>query len=137
MGPYTTELVHAREFEETVALLLKRSGMYVQHENYHAVTAFILGMDQGELIGLHQWLVVKLDGFNNIRWDASIPELSVKSIWPINSEEDHQKAIKLLGATLSEFFEYRRKVGLTKIFYDYANWLLKQDWYDGPLREQQ
>jgi hypothetical protein len=137
--PYGTELVHATEFEALVSAATQRPGMYVGTIDYNALASFIDGFDcanaGGPLIGLHQWLVLKLDGHNSVAWPSSV--LATAGLTRPNALDatgSHEEAIQALGEVFTEFFQYRREVGLTKIFYDYAQWLLSQSWYEGPLR---
>ena len=41
-----------------------------------------------------------------------------------------------LNALFKEFFDNRHANGVTKIFDDYAKWLRRRSWYDGPLRNK-
>jgi hypothetical protein len=50
------------------------------------------------------------------------------------SPEQNRRCIEKLGELLAEFFEDRRRRFVTGILHDYAKWLLRKKWYDGPLR---
>jgi hypothetical protein len=52
------------------------------------------------------------------------------------SPEQNRVCIEKLGELLAEFFEERRRRLVTGILHDYAKWLLRHRWYDGPLRRR-
>jgi hypothetical protein len=60
------------------------------------------------------------------------PEIQIDPLTP----EDHERLIGRLGNLFDEFFKYRRENGVTKLFYDYACWLRRKRWYEGPLRKK-
>ncbi len=134
--PYPSERIHDPQFEQLVANLCHRPGMFVVPTSFGAVCAYLAGFDaarsHGPLMGLHQWLVVRLNDGNNVHW----PGLA-RQLLPGGMESAEEQAIRELGVLLSEFFEYRKTQGITKIFHDYARWLLRRSWYTGPLRRSQ
>jgi hypothetical protein len=138
LGPFQTEQVYAPEFEELRANLCLRPQMYVHPVSYGAVCAYLDGFDAsrsgGLLMGLHPWLVLRADDGNSLHWSG----LALRLL-PSEPDDDGQSQEKLtvmaLGRLLGEFFAYRQSQGLTKIFSDYAGWLLRQSWYTGPLRQ--
>lgn len=140
---YWYDKVSCDDFEEMAQSACKRPGMYVGIADYNALTSYFAGINDGRggapLLGFHQWLVKKLNEGNNCNWMSNVLQVASKreDKWELETQEDHLAAIEVLGRELAEFFEYRRKVGLTKLFYDHANWLLAKDWYEGPLREMQ
>ncbi len=136
--PFPTERIHDPQFEELVAGICARPSMYVSPATFGAVCAYIQGFDAarsgGPLTGLQQWLVVRANDGNNLAWPALAERLL-----PVQLAErelsGEEPRISALGCLLSEFFEYRRDNGLTKLFHDYAKWLLRKSWYTGPLRQ--
>jgi hypothetical protein len=138
LGPFRTEQVYAPEFEELVANLCLRPQLYVTPVSYGAVSGYLNGFDAsrsgGPLMGLHPWLVLRADDGNSLSWSR----LALRLI-PSEPGDDGQPSeectIMALGQLLGEFFAYRQSHGLTKIFSDYAGWLLQQSWYTGPLRQ--
>ncbi len=100
--------------------------------SFGAVCAYLDGFDaarnHGPLIGLHQWLVIRFNNGNNLYWSGL-----ARLLLPGGAGSSDEQAIRELGQLLSEFFEYRRTKGVTKIFHDYAHWLLRRSWYTGPL----
>ncbi|MFN3168227.1 MAG: hypothetical protein ACE37H_14290 [Phycisphaeraceae bacterium] len=124
--PHNSDLIYAEQFEALIQAIVKYPSMYANGGSYEAVTSYISGMDSHchVLVGLYQWLVVQLNGYDNVVWWASLIELSEVPIsCPLETEQDHQHAIRFMGQKLTEFFDYRREVGLTTIFVDYAKWL--------------
>jgi hypothetical protein len=137
LGPFPSELVHDPQFEQLVGAICLRPGMYITPPTFGGVCAYLDGFNAarsgGPLIGLQQWLVVRANTGNNLHWsglarqqladDAADAELP-----------DEDRTIRALGRLLAEFFEYRRANGVTKVFQEYARWLLRRSWYTGPLR---
>ena len=125
--------IHAPEFEQLVVNLCKRPGMYVGVPSYVAVCAYLdgfdAGRDHGPLMGLHQWLVVRYGNGDNLHWPGLI-----RHLFPGGVDSSDEEAIRDLGQVLGEFFECRRSQGVTKVFHEYAKWLLRRSWYQGPLR---
>jgi hypothetical protein len=115
-----------------------RPGMYATPAIYGAVCAYLDGFNAarsgGPFLGLQQWLVVRANGGNNLVWSAL-----ARQQLPAHPEDeklpDEERAIRALGRLLEEFFEYRRSNGLSKVFHEYARWLLRRSWYTGPLRQ--
>jgi hypothetical protein len=129
--PFASELVSDAELERLIDALCKRPGMFVAEPSLSSVCAYIQGFDDsrwgGALVGFHQWLVVKHKGGNNVHWSGL-----VQSSLDVRTPEN--EAIAAFGELLMDFIKYRRSHGLTKIFHEYAKWLLRQGWYRGPLR---
>lgn len=137
--PYATELIHDSDFEELVTGIGKRPGMYVGAYTLEAVCSYLVGYDEAllnaPLLGFHQWLVVQLRTGNNVAW----PGLIRHFIPPKSDTDDDavEKArIEAACNLIVQFLRFRRQYGLTKIFYEYGKWLLRQKWYDGPLRKK-
>lgn len=133
--PYPTEQIHDPQFEQMVDDLCKRPGMFVTPTNYDAVCAYLDGFNaarnHGPLIGLQQWLVLRVNNGNSVHWSGL-----ARSILPGGAKSSEEQAIGELGHLLSEFFDYRRSQGITKVFHEYARWLLRRSWYTGPLRRR-
>lgn len=122
----TNNRICADQFEAVCFGITKRSGMYVDTDNYHAVTAFIDGMDTicNGMMGFHQWLEMRVGTRYNVGWQVIILELSPTPIpWPPENSDQNKRAIGLIGETLKEFFEYREKVGVTHIYTEYSKWI--------------
>jgi hypothetical protein len=132
---FPVEQIHDPHFEQLVGCLCQRTGMYVDPASYGAVCAYLDGFNYarngGPLIGLERWLVVRANGGNNLHWSAL-----ARSLLPSGKDSVDEQAIRELGGLLSEFFEYRRTQGITKVFHEYARWLLRRSWYNGPLRRK-
>ena len=113
--------------------------MIVNPPTYGTVCAFLCGFDRarsgGALIGLQQWLVVRTNDGNNRHWQGLAEQQLVADDTDADQSDEIQ-AIRALGRLLAEFFEFRRKNGITKIFHEYGKWLLRRSWYDGPLRRE-
>ena len=116
--------------------------MYVGCESFAAVCAYLHGFDvardEGPLMGFHPWMVVRQGAGNNLGWDVlvlgeAIGQMPGRDIAELSPEQD-RRCIEKLGELLAQFFEERRKRYVTGILHDYAKWLLRQEWYDGPLR---
>jgi hypothetical protein len=134
-GPSSTEQIHDPHFEQMVDSLCRHPGMYVNPPTYGSVCAYLDGFDAaksgGPFMGLREWLVVRRNDGNCLWWSAL-----ARSLMPDGEATSEEQAIVELGHILSEFLQYRRTQGLTKIFHEYAKWLLRRSWYDGPLRQR-
>ena len=140
MEPYPNDLVYASDFAQLVGDICLRPGMMVSPVTFDTVCAYFEGFNAarsgGPLMGLEQWLIVRANEGNNRVWSALAREQL--SIDPADAGlPDEEQAIRALGRLLAEFFEYRRSNGITKVFHEYAKWLLRRSWYTGPLRRQQ
>ena len=49
---------------------------------------------------------------------------------------EEERKIRQLGRIMSEYFEYRKSNGITKVYHEFAKWLLRKKWYEGPLRQK-
>ena len=122
---------------EAVRLVCGRTSMYVGSESYEAVVAFLGGFDfardGGPLGGFREWLVVRVDGGNNLVWEqlvllAAFPEQAWAERGTF-SDEANKSAIAALERLLLEFLAVREESGLRRIYLDHENWLRRQDWY--------
>ena len=140
---------HDLEFEKMVEILCTHPGMFLCPASYGAVCAYLERFDAarngGPLVGLHQWLVVRSNGGDNRVWQALVQELvGRKFINAVLSDEElpdkelpgEELFLREVGKLFAEFFEYRRVNGITKVFHEYARWLLRRSWYKGPLRRK-
>ena len=137
--PFPSEQVHAPDFERLVAHICAHPSMYVTPPTFGSVCAYLGGFDAarsgGPLVGLHPWLVVRAGDGNNLNW-AGLARRQLPAGPDQAGLSDEERAVRALGRLLGEFFEYRRANGVTKVFRDYARWLLARRWYTGPLRPQ-
>lgn len=130
--------------EDIAADVCRRPGMFLGCESFAAVCAYFHGFDfarsNGPLIGFHPWMVLRLGSGNNVRWEVlvlveAIGSMPGRDISDLSPDENRQ-CIQKLGELLAEFFEDRRRRSVTGILHDYAKWLLRKKWYDGPLRRR-
>ncbi|WP_162656993.1 hypothetical protein [Tuwongella immobilis] len=136
-GGFPSDWFQDPQFEQLVAQLCTHPGMYVAPVTFGAVCAYLDGFDTarngGPLMGWQPWLVVRASVGNNLHWSELARRQAVAD--PADAElPDEVQAIRALGRLLAEFFEYRQASRITKLFHDYAHWLLTQSWYTGPLR---
>jgi hypothetical protein len=107
--------------------------------NFESVCAYLNGYNAacngGPLIGFQQWLIVRANGGNNIFW-TKLAEMEIGTGLEREQAPSSEQMIEALGQLLAKFFEYRRTNGITKIFHEYAKWLLRKSWYTGPLRNK-
>ncbi|MBX7228635.1 MAG: hypothetical protein K1X48_03385 [Burkholderiaceae bacterium] len=131
------------EFKDLVQKLCKQPGMWVSEPYFMSVCAYLRGYDDaregGPLAGFREWLIVKVNEGNNLGWERLVQniifrdELSQASLKAQGEEESLLK----LASLLDEYLVFRSVTGLTKVYYDYAQWLLKKQWYSGPLGAKQ
>jgi hypothetical protein len=127
------------QFEQLAEHICLYPGMYVSPPSFGGVCAYLDGFNAARsgapLLGLHPWLVVRASTGNNMHWSA----LTRQELADDPADErlaDEERAVRALGRLLAEYFEYRKKNGITKVFHNYARWLLKRSWYTGPLRQK-
>ncbi len=137
--PYPSEHAHDSQFEQLVGHLCLCPGMYVNPATFGTVCAYLDGFDAsrsgGPLIGLREWLVVRANMGNNLHWSRLAQQQLKADAVDVELSED-ERSIRALARLLAEFFEYRRANGITKVFHEYAKWLLRRSWYTGPLRRE-
>lgn len=113
--------------------------MYFQKEDYDVVSAFVLGCDAGNdwglLAGFREWLILRLDGGNNLVWPALVLEIAFpgegRSSAKLELPCGHHHAVETLFDLLAEFLEVRNKRdGLREIFEKYEVWVQQQSWFD-------
>ncbi len=135
--PFPNEQANDDVFEQVVAALCRRSGMYGV-STFESACAYLNGYNAacsgGPLIGITQWLIVRAGEGNTLAWNGLV-QLEIAERFKQVQEPSPEQMIQALGQILAEFFEYRRTNGITKIFHEYAKWLLRKSWYTGPLRE--
>src|SRR5262249_30234346 len=73
----------------------------------------------GPLLGLREWLVVRLNGGNNLHWVGLAKALIPEGL-------DEKEGIHALGKLIEEYLRFRSENGSTKVFYDYGRWLLRK-----------
>jgi hypothetical protein len=119
--------------------VLQRPSMYFQPVTYDTAVAYLYGFDAamsgGALIGLREWLIVRLGFGNDLAWS----ELMLHSLFP--NEPFPRNCLQLtndcdvvqrLFHTLMDFFTDREPMnGLRMIYARYSSWLEGQEWYDG------
>jgi hypothetical protein len=137
--PFPTERLDDSGFAELVATLCARPGMYVRPATFDTVVAYLDGFTRaqhgGPLLGFREWLVVRHNGGNNLHWAALADQL-LSPVPKMGSTENQQGAqIQALGKLITEYLGYRSANGITKVYYEYGKWLLRQRWYRGPLRK--
>jgi hypothetical protein len=122
---------------EVLANMRKRPGMYIRPATYDTAVAFVDGYDTatqgGLLVGFREWLVVKLDGGNNLIWSVLVSDLMhhTTGMKEFKSPDDHNAAIEFLFATLDQFLGERdERGGMRRIYVAYERWLRRQDWYE-------
>jgi hypothetical protein len=113
--------------------------MYVGAANFSAVVAYIDGFNAalcgGPLLGFHQWLVVQANTGNNSHW-AGLLRVLVPPPTGCDATKAEEHWIQAAGQLITEYLRYRDENGITKVYHDFAKWLLRKRWYRGPLRKK-
>lgn len=128
------------EFFQLVEALRTRAGLYVGRVTYESLCSFVGGFDLARdgapLAGFREWLIVRARRGDNLHWAGLVRILAVPSAGPqeLSAEQD-QVCCQALLSLLTEYLAYRQAVGITKVHYDYARWLLRHRWYTGSLRK--
>jgi hypothetical protein len=124
------------ELPELVRQLCQRPSMWALSPHFSSVCAYIRGYDHardgGPLAGFREWLVVRVDGVNNLGWqglvmDHLMPYFDVRTS-PLTAEQE-SSCLQGLADLFEEFYGFRQEHGITKIHYDYARWLIRKRWY--------
>ena len=85
------------------------------------------------MLGLREWLVVRAQGWNNLHWSGLACREIAGDRVAACTHGDAPELIAALAGLLQKFLTYREANGLSKLFWEYAEWLRRQDWYSGPL----
>jgi hypothetical protein len=113
-----------------IANIRNRPGMYLRANTFDVVVSFIDGYDiaisGGLLIGLREWLIVRVDGSNNLAWSGLI----LAAQGDPAAAGDQAALISGLFSLLEEFMKVREEPdGLRRIYAAYEKWLKRQEWY--------
>jgi hypothetical protein len=128
--------VIASDFFEDIR---RRPGMWLPAIDYDVAAAFVLGADSacygGLLFGFREWLIVKVDGGNNLAWTELLLRLALpETIYPrqqLKQLTDQRPVVDFLFQTICDFVHERDRMdGARSIFLEYEKWLRRQDWYD-------
>jgi hypothetical protein len=100
--------------------------MYVPQATFVGMCCFLDGFDTardgGTLRGFREWMIVRLNGGNNLTWCGLASHL-------IPDQGDEKQRIAALGELIREFLRHERAVGLAQVFWDYGTWLQRRSWY--------
>jgi hypothetical protein len=129
-----------RHHQELFDRIHSHLGMYFIEESYSIVAAFIMGYDlayQGGLLnGFREWLILKVNGCNNLSWEELVLQIafpdskSPRELLKARPNLERQ-AIDMLFALLAEFDEVRSKYdSLKDIFFRYQQWIEVQEQND-------
>lgn len=113
-----------------IAKIKDRPGMYLRVNTFDVVVSFIDGYNAavsgGLLVGLREWLIVRVDGANNLAW----PEIILFALGESGVRADQAALINGLFNILEEFMAEREGPdGLRRIYVAYEKWLGHQEWY--------
>lgn len=137
LHPFGSELIHDPEFDTLIERIGKAPGMYVNPPTLGGVIAYIDGFNAGRggspLLGLREWLIVRARGWNNLHWSGLACHEIAGDRNAVFTRGDDSELFIALTRLLQEFLAYRQANGLSKLFWEYAEWLRRQDWYSGPL----
>ncbi len=124
--------------DQVLGLAHMRPGTLGLDGSFGQAVAFLQGVDAaqdgGLLVGLREWLTVRIGDGANLAW----PALIVRAAFPerVNanrlglSSDDNKLVVDRLFGLLNEFRNERNSHdGLLRIFDAYAKWMRSQDWY--------
>lgn len=126
------------DYKELFDDVRNHTRMYVRTGTYDEVAAFVLGCDAANdfclLHGFREWLVLKVDGYDNFVWTELVLRLAFPgSVDPsaavATSPANNRVAINALFDMLSDFFVARgvRHERLKDIFCQYQAWLERRE----------
>ncbi|WP_147268687.1 hypothetical protein [Sphaerisporangium album] len=122
-----------------MAEIHRRPGSYGLDGSYRAFTTFIAGFHAGSghtlLAGFREWLIVQVNGGNNLVWEALVLMLAFPTearpldVGPIDGERNGT-AVAVLFRALDQFLAHHEEHldGLALIYADHAEWLQRQSW---------
>jgi hypothetical protein len=104
--------------------------MYLRVNTYDAAVSFVNGyniaLSGGLLVGFREWLIVRVDGANNMAWT----ELVLLELGNPEAQGEQSVLIQGLFRVLEDFVAVRDvHGGLRRIYAAYEKWLQRQDWY--------
>ena len=110
-------------------------GMYLRRVDFDVAVAFVHGFNVatngGLLVGFREWLIVRLNGGNNLDWSQLLLRIDPSERVGDPSASTEEARVAFLFSTLDEFLaERERPTGMRSIFVRYDDWLRAQDWYD-------
>ncbi|GAA3472370.1 hypothetical protein GCM10018965_069230 [Nonomuraea roseola] len=116
----------------------RRPGAYGLDGSYRLFTTYIAGFDAGGghtlLEGFREWLIVQVNGANNLVWEALVLMLAFPGETGLSSvrvdEERNAVAVGVLFDALERFLADRdgRPGGRNMIQAAYDQWLSQQSW---------
>lgn len=117
----------------------RRPGAYGLDGSYRLFTTYIAGFHAGSghtfLDGFREWLVVRVDGGDNLVWEAlvfmlALPGESLRFCRDRMDDERNTVVVRTLFDTLEGFLDDRdgRPAGRDMIRADYEQWLSRQSW---------
>jgi len=117
-------------------MVRRRPGMYLRSVEFDVAVAFVEGFDaatnHGLLVGFREWLVLRLNGGDNLSWSELLLMIDPSERLGTPSAATGEARVAFLFATLEEFVaERERRGGIRSIFVRYDDWLRAQEWY-GP-----
>lgn len=137
LHPLPSELIRDPEFDSLVEHIGRHPAMVVNPPTLAGVIGFIDGYNRGRggspLLGLREWLVLRARGWNNLHLSGLACREIAGDRNAAFTRSDDSELMAALCRLVSEFLAYREANGLSKLFWEYAEWLRRQDWYSGPL----
>ncbi len=114
---------------ELLTLVRLRPGMYGLDGSFTHFCIFVEGWDTGTswslLAGFREWLIVRVNGGDNLVWAALVLRIAFPSGKHVDSLDtnDNAVAVDTLFRLLDEFLELREQSnGLAEIFTTYVTW---------------
>jgi hypothetical protein len=127
------------EYQKLIKNIRLRPQMYGLDGSFGQYTAYVHGLDDGNnqllLTGFREWLIVRLNGGNNLEWSGLVLHLAFpeQDDFPAGTLEDPERnraATQTFFQCLGDFFEARgNHNGLVQIYDAYLAWLKAQSWY--------
>lgn len=125
-----------RSFVQHVEAVCERPGMFVAGGSYREVEALLVGYNlatcDGGLVGFREWLVVRLDGGNNLSWSPLVLQAAFPETLAVDpdsfSAEQTRTALTTLRDLVADFVATRERVGLPAILLSHHKWLSRQEW---------
>lgn len=132
-----SDLIHDPQFDQLLDIMGKSPHMFVQPPTLGGIIAYIDGFNRrrggSPLLGFREWIVLRVGGWDSLLWYGLACMVIAGDRTAASKLGDEPALMEALVKLVQEFIEYRKANGLNKVFWDFAEWLRRQEWYSGPL----
>lgn len=133
------------DYRELLRQVRLRPGMFLPGptHDFWELVAFVRGLEMGQpdlLAGFREYLVLKLDGCDNLAWSSLVIRLAIPDAdkfttpgAPSRTPAEDRAAMDKLFEVLDEFLAETELSGHRAIYREYWLWQQSRPWYDLDL----